>query len=285
MTLGDSIISIGSDHEASSWASPQDSSLGRFTQADSIIPAGVQGLDRYAYVSNNSLRYTDPSGHRACEDDSCEHNLNQKTYTKEETLTYKLEKNYNINIEGSWNIDELNILANALDAAAYHAGGISNLNDVFHDALENRGSSADQITFFNGTKDQGTAECGKGFAPTSNACWNWKTGTIVMSDFHFSKAYQQNRQIPGINLANNLDLYFQKTILHEMSHVFTDARPISSWIYQSYVENETAYGRSAYESMANASAYYILTGGGNSAMSPEQMNWANLVQGLWRSTP
>jgi len=42
-------------------------SLGRFAQADTIIPPGVQGLDRYAYGLNNPSRYTDPSGHVVCE--------------------------------------------------------------------------------------------------------------------------------------------------------------------------------------------------------------------------
>ncbi|MBN1536942.1 MAG: RHS repeat-associated core domain-containing protein [Anaerolineales bacterium] len=42
------------------WYDPQ---LGRFAQADSIVPQGVQGLDRYAYVNNNPVKYTDPSGH------------------------------------------------------------------------------------------------------------------------------------------------------------------------------------------------------------------------------
>jgi RHS repeat-associated protein len=40
-----------------------DPALGRFAQADSIVPPGVQGLDRYAYVGNSPVRYTDPSGH------------------------------------------------------------------------------------------------------------------------------------------------------------------------------------------------------------------------------
>jgi RHS repeat-associated protein len=42
-----------------------DPILGRFTSADSIIPTsqGVQAYDRYAYVSNNPVRYDDPSGH------------------------------------------------------------------------------------------------------------------------------------------------------------------------------------------------------------------------------
>ena len=42
-----------------------DPALGRFTSADSIVPAGVQGYDRYAYGLNNPSRYTDPTGHES----------------------------------------------------------------------------------------------------------------------------------------------------------------------------------------------------------------------------
>ncbi len=44
-----------------------DSSLGRFAQADSIVPGGVQGYDRYAYANNSPVVYNDPSGHMACD--------------------------------------------------------------------------------------------------------------------------------------------------------------------------------------------------------------------------
>ncbi|HNE04386.1 MAG TPA: RHS repeat-associated core domain-containing protein [Anaerolineales bacterium] len=40
-----------------------DPALGRMAQADSVVPAGVQGYDRYAYNFNNPIKYTDPSGH------------------------------------------------------------------------------------------------------------------------------------------------------------------------------------------------------------------------------
>ncbi len=42
-----------------------DSSLGRFTQADSIVPSAgsPEAWDRYSYTNNNPVRYTDPSGH------------------------------------------------------------------------------------------------------------------------------------------------------------------------------------------------------------------------------
>ena len=46
-----------------------DPYLSRFAQADTIVPGGVQGYDRYAYVNNNPIRYNDPSGHY--EDEGC----------------------------------------------------------------------------------------------------------------------------------------------------------------------------------------------------------------------
>jgi len=37
--------------------------MGRFVQADTVVPDGMQGMDRYAYVNNSPLNYVDPSGH------------------------------------------------------------------------------------------------------------------------------------------------------------------------------------------------------------------------------
>jgi hypothetical protein len=39
----------------------------RFTSADSIVPPGVQGLDRYAYANNSPLVFVDPTGHSYCD--------------------------------------------------------------------------------------------------------------------------------------------------------------------------------------------------------------------------
>jgi len=49
-----------------------DATLGRFTQADTIIPGAGNplALDRYAYTLNNPLRYNDPSGHYAALEDN-----------------------------------------------------------------------------------------------------------------------------------------------------------------------------------------------------------------------
>jgi RHS repeat-associated protein len=47
-----------------------DSSLGRFSQADSIVPGAgdPRAWDRYAYVKNNPTKYSDPTGHDVFED-------------------------------------------------------------------------------------------------------------------------------------------------------------------------------------------------------------------------
>ena len=49
--------------------------LGRFLSADSIIPgaANPQAHNRYSYVANNPLRYTDPTGHYCIDEDANGH--------------------------------------------------------------------------------------------------------------------------------------------------------------------------------------------------------------------
>jgi len=58
--------SLGLYWYASRWYSP---GLGRFVSPDTIIPqpGSPQAWDRYGYVYSNPVRYTDPSGHKACD--------------------------------------------------------------------------------------------------------------------------------------------------------------------------------------------------------------------------
>ena len=55
-------VALGLYFYGARWYDPL---LGRFTQADTIIPdpAAPQAFNRYAYTLNNPLRYTDSSGH------------------------------------------------------------------------------------------------------------------------------------------------------------------------------------------------------------------------------
>ena len=48
-----------------------DPALGRFMQADSVIPGkgNPQAWDRFAYTANNPINLTDPTGHATCDED------------------------------------------------------------------------------------------------------------------------------------------------------------------------------------------------------------------------
>ncbi len=59
-----------------------DTTLGRFTQPDSIIPNVLdpQSWNRYAYVLNNPVRYTDPTGHMMEDTDGGGNGYNDQPY-------------------------------------------------------------------------------------------------------------------------------------------------------------------------------------------------------------
>ena len=79
-----------------------DPVLGRFMQADTLVPPhqGTQGFDRYAYVNNNPMRYTDPTGHCATnpydqyEDYSCHKLANDLSNYFADESTSKSYKEY-----------------------------------------------------------------------------------------------------------------------------------------------------------------------------------------------
>ena len=71
---------LGIYHYGARFYSPY---ITQFSQPDSIVPDpyNPQSLNRYSYALNNPIRYTDPTGHRPCEDyqGSC---LSEKQVTK-----------------------------------------------------------------------------------------------------------------------------------------------------------------------------------------------------------
>ena len=62
-----------------------DSALGRFISADSIIPDPYNPLDydRFNYVRNNAVKYTDPSGHKTvCKGNICSDDVPYQSLTR-----------------------------------------------------------------------------------------------------------------------------------------------------------------------------------------------------------
>jgi hypothetical protein len=48
-----------------------------------VVPDGVQGYDRYAYVGNDPINNTDPTGHRKCRDGDSDYKCNHILHNQE----------------------------------------------------------------------------------------------------------------------------------------------------------------------------------------------------------
>lgn len=107
-----------------------DPALGRFTSADTIIPGGVQGLDRYAYVNNSPINYVDPSGHDPwyCDTATCERKYSNRFSTK--TVDVPLRESD----EGSSILEISNTLENEADAIRNNAT-LKTANNVISTAV------------------------------------------------------------------------------------------------------------------------------------------------------
>ncbi len=98
-----------------------DPALGRFVSADTVIPGGIQGLDRYAYTANNPLRYVDPSGHDYCEssnadqDDCNEVDPNGDGKSDFDT-NYILETFYSVTLGEGFSSEEISAIYAAVQA-------------------------------------------------------------------------------------------------------------------------------------------------------------------------
>jgi RHS repeat-associated protein len=100
-----------------------DPALGRFIQADSMVPNPLnsQSLDRYAYVLNNPTNNVDPSGHRPCngEDNSgwcvSDRGWNRNPVRAlQQTDLEVFIKRFKITFSGIWNPDQMRAVMQAV---------------------------------------------------------------------------------------------------------------------------------------------------------------------------
>ena len=92
------MVGLGIYHYQARFYSPK---LGRFLSPDTIVPgaANPQAYNRYSYVLNNPLRYTDPTGHM--QTDGGDGGLGVGGYT------YVIEKKYNWSLKGDWSLNDV----------------------------------------------------------------------------------------------------------------------------------------------------------------------------------
>jgi RHS repeat-associated protein len=252
-----------------------DPYLSRFAQADTITPGGVQGLDRYAYVNNSPIRYTDPSGHRSCDDEDENGNcIDLKTSIKN-----NLESNYDIKITGGWDEDELLQLQIVLNNTSAYLGGTDNLNQAIHASLEADDLDQDYLIFHNTS--------GYCYEKSYN-CYSSNAGIITISDGTFTSSYQTRKYRPkGLGL-NTTNMGIEVSIAHEIGHMLYAANPSSLRKYVRSISNPYALssGNGLEENMTNAIAYYLVSGGSRTSYRYQShLDFAASAASLWNYSP
>lgn len=89
-----------------------DPAIGHFTQADTIVPSAsdTRSFDRYAYVQNNPIKYSDPTGHYPCA--FCDGNTDRGSgigYAGEEMVDYSDVGAGASSVQGSMNFNAARI--------------------------------------------------------------------------------------------------------------------------------------------------------------------------------
>ncbi len=164
-----------------------DPSLGRFAQADTIVPGGAQGYDRYAYVNNDPVRYTDPTGHSVdgCVGSGCK-------FVVADAITRQY-KNVKIERVVKWNL--------------------ADLDEIYAGLSKIMGKNG-----FNGNMDAFITAFGEAtFVPAANKSLGYQI------DSNGNKVYNVATAAKGIvKVTPDADMW---TIVHEMGHVIS-ANPL-----------------------------------------------------------
>ena len=108
-----------------------DPALGRFIQADTIVPGAgnPQAWDRYAYVSNNPVKYSDPSGKIECDS---EDNTFDCMQIMEKDYIALLNRIYHWIMKGNnWRIHDLLTIVDVGWDISVAIGGSGNVPKLF----------------------------------------------------------------------------------------------------------------------------------------------------------
>lgn len=180
---------------------------------NTIIPGAgnSQAYDRYAYVLNNPINYTDPSGYATCEDMPWECDAEGNWFgpaTYEEMLA-----TYGIVTTGEgWTNDEL--------AEVYMAAFLEGSKAVTETGLWETPEEA-----FRAIHGDLEFEMVDGVCPDPDGCWGW---AISAHHIHFFRHYIATRQVedpenPGefINVEYERNTNIKKRLVaHELAHTF-----------------------------------------------------------------
>jgi len=211
-----------------------DPALGRFTSADSIIPGGAHphsgagGLDRYAYVNNSPVNFTDPSGHVTCTDDGYCGGENNDEYWA--GVSKDIQSTYGISFEeksGQWDQNHILAVLIAVILVGNRVASARNLGET--------GAEAFRAIFTKGvafTWDNHCDMCRHGqkqelqngeWVDSGKACGgDYETHGCVSGGGY---TYGENSiSFASMSGENNNDMSrMVKNVVHELGHAFYDA--------------------------------------------------------------
>jgi len=176
-----------------------DPGLGRFISADTIAPgfANPQNRNRYSYVLNNPLKYTDPTGHCGKSTD-----VAAETTACEKAIT-ALEP-YNIHIGdltgGLWSSNQIRDVGSA---------AASMVEELFAGKLSTFLDKIGYVTLYQSAEKTGEAwfSGSKNASALTSPAWKGANITFYQESFAYGQAF------------------FQRTVVHELGHAWD----IKSW--------------------------------------------------------
>jgi RHS repeat-associated protein len=177
-----------------------DPLLGRFTSPDTIVPGGVQGLDRYAYVSNNPLRYTDPSGHQICDADG---------YCGSNPSAEQVLHQFGVTLSGIWSDRDKLVALNAVTYTAIALGNAARGTAI--STFRSTYGGVNLTMGIQGADDYCTQNMGSAGGCTSNT-----------HQINFASLQQETISGGGIVPENIAFMSASNNVVHELGHAFAD---------------------------------------------------------------
>jgi len=172
-------------------------SLGRFISADTIVPnlANPQSLNRFSYVRGNPMKYTDPTGHRECGDET---DCSDGRY-KERPINWRaLAARFGVSIDERFGDDE----------ARYITLGVIQAGRAFAAATNAQDSESEAFKAVYGSMTFGLCDGATADTTCSDLGWTKSSSLILIKQFYSSGTYTD---------------YLERSVhlvLHELGHAF-----------------------------------------------------------------
>ncbi|HEY9078053.1 MAG TPA: RHS repeat-associated core domain-containing protein [Anaerolineaceae bacterium] len=201
--------------------------LGRFVSADTLVPypADAKAFDRYAYVNNNPMNFTDPSGHSACWDENASDPGCLK-YDSGESVTKPVSKNQSPDPIGTTIIviNGASTIISGVEAALTDGVGLGiMLIGCGGASPETLGLSCGISAKIAWEVDKYLASPGSGIGLAENLLGYLSLGLTWWSDKNNTWEFNENGKLSSISIGKDTAITARNTLLGLIPEANTDA--------------------------------------------------------------